>query len=576
MSLILSNANIHTSDPERPHADTIVIDGEHIAFVGAADSWDAPEGSDTVDLGGRTIVAGFVDAHAHPAMISRSAWHTTLPWTHDAEELLEFVRRYAAEHPRDEAPYLYFEYYPSTLFPAGQPTKELLDRVVDDRPVLCTDFSDHEHWVNSRMLELMGVTARTPDPIPGLQVFVRDEDGEPTGLLREFAHLPFLETMYDRLGWRPPEHITPELLAPVLDQLTANGVTAVFEAILEDDEVLAAAQELDRRGELDLYYEGAVVFRELRELPTALEKAHEYHERYGGARIRVRTLKLMLDGTNESGNSAVLEPLCRAGNGHELGEMAMSTEELTSCLLTCNDDGTDLHVHLVGDRSFRSACDAVAAARTACAATGTPWRTQVTLAHCELVDPADMHRPAELGIIVNWTPHWSGGYFGEEGRAHLGDGRWNRMYRFTEFVASGATLTFGSDTVTQYEAHRGSPLFGMQVAATRVDPEFPLDASRYPRGVRPPEDAGLGPDVLLRGHTLDAARQLRLDDRMGSLTPGKLANLVVLGEDPLTVDPSRLSEVTVDAVVFEGTVVAGSLPFGTESPAPSRSGATPV
>lgn len=559
MSLILSNANIHTCDPEHPHADTIVVEGDQITFVGSGLDDTLPEGP-RIDLGGRAIVPGFIDAHAHPAMITRSSWHVRLPWTHDVDELLEFVRNHAAQHPREEAPFLHFEYYPSSMFPEGQPTREMLDRAVDDRPVLCQDFSDHQHWVNSRMLELMGVTAATPDPVPGLQMFVRDEDGEPTGLLREFAHHPFLETMYDRLGWRPPEVITPERIAPVLAHLTANGVTAVFEALLEDDEVLAAVAELDRRGDLDLYYEGAVVFREAAELSAALAKVHLFDERHSGPRVRVRTLKLLLDGTNESGNSAVLEPMCRSHGGDDLGQMSMTTDELSDCLLTSNDHGVDVHIHLVGDRSFRTACDAVERARAECARRGVPWGTRVTFAHCELVDPADMHRPAELGIIINWTPHWSGGYFGEEGRTHLGEERWNRMYRFEGFIASGATVTFGSDTITHYEMHRGAPLFGMQVAATRVDPEFPLDPSRYPGSVRPPRESVLGPDVLLRGHTLAAAQQLRMEDRTGSLEVGKVANLVVLQSDLMTVDPATLSEVDIAAVLFEGRVVAGSLP----------------
>jgi predicted amidohydrolase YtcJ len=152
----------------------------------------------------------------------------------------------------------------------------------------------------------------------------------------------------------------------------------------------------------------------------------------------------------------------------------METAELTRCFLLCNTEGADVHIHVVGDRSFRTACDAVEAARTELAATADEWRIPVTLAHCELVDPADMLRPAELGIVVNWTTHWSGAYFGEAAKKHLGDERWDRMYRFNEIAERGALLTFSSDVVTSYELHRSNPLFGMQVAATRVDPEYPL------------------------------------------------------------------------------------------------------
>ena len=218
-----------------------------------------------------------------------------------------------------------------------------------------------------------------------------------------------------------------------------------------------------------------------------------------------------------------------------------------------------MHIHLVGDRAFRVACDAVEKTQQRLAENGDAWRIQVTLAHCELVDPADMSRPAELGIIVNWTTHWSGGYFGEGAQAHLGRERWDRMYRFNEIAQSGATLTFASDVVTSYELHRADPMLGMQIATTRVDPEYPLDPTAYPGSRRPPETARLARETLLAGYTINAAKQLRQDDRLGSIERGKVANLVVLSADPLTVDPERLSEIEVDAVLFEGELVHGSV-----------------
>ena len=261
-----------------------------------------------------------------------------------------------------------------------------------------------------------------------------------------------------------------------------------------------------------------------------IDEVHRLQARFGNDHIRVRTLKLFLDGTNELGNSAVLAPfVSRDGGGGDHGAIQMETEELAECLILLNENDLDLHVHMVGDRAFRVACDAVEAAR---AQLGAEWRMHVTFAHCELVDPADMDRPAELGIFINWTSHWSGGYFGEEARVHLGDERWNRMYDFTQIAESGAALTFSSDVVTNYELHRADPFVGMQTAATRVDTEEPLDPERFPASIRPSAGSTLGVDVLLRGYTIDAARQLRIADRAGSMTVGKLANLVVLTADP--------------------------------------------
>ncbi len=557
-TLMLTNARVYTSDVNQPIADTIVVRGERIAFVGARAG--APVDAPVIDLGGRAIVPGFVDAHTHPGMVSQSRWHVRLPWTTDVEELLTFMRQYARDHSPQEAPFLYFEYYPSTMFQDAPPTKELLDSAIADRPVLCQDFNDHEHWVNSRMLELMEIGPETPDPVPGLEMFVRDDDGEPTGLLREHVHLHFIDRMFEKLQWAPPTELTTERIAPFFQFMASHGVAALLDAVIPDETFLASLAELDSRGELNLYYEGAHRFRDLEDLPEVIAQVHKDQARFGSRHIRINTLKLFLDGTNEIGNSAVLESMCNHDSGDDRGQIALEVAELTDCLLLANAEGVDVHVHLVGDRAFRTACDAVEAAQTRLRAGVEPWRIQVTLAHCELVDPADMARPAQLGIIINWTPHWSGGYFGEGAIAHLGRERWDRMYRFNEMADSGATLSFSSDVVTAYEMHRGAPVFGMQVAHTRVDPEFTLDAESFAGGVRPEPSAILSRSRLLAGYTLHGARQLRIDHELGSIEAGKLANLSILSDDLFEVPADRLREVACDAVLFEGRLVAGVLP----------------
>jgi len=562
--MVLANAKVYTCADDVTSADAVVVEDGAITFVGDLQSWENAAGLPVYDLGGRTVVPGLIDSHTHPSMVAQSFWHVRLPWTTDVDEILDFIRDYAQAHPRDEAPFLYFEYYPSATFADNPPTKDLLDTAVSDRPCLCQDFSEHEHWVNSKMLELMEVTRDTPDPVPGLEMFVRDETGEPTGLLRELVHLHFIDTLYEKIGWTPPHELTPERVGRFFRFMTEHGVTALFEALVADHEILQAIAELDRRGELNMYYEGALRFRNVDDLPGVIALLKSHRAEYASKHVNVNTLKLFLDGTNEIGNSAVLAPMCNHASADHRGDIGMETAELTRCFLLCNTEGVDVHIHVVGDRSFRTACDAVEAARnelarTEIAATGDEWRIQVTLAHCELVDPADMHRPAELGIIVNWTTHWSGAYFGEAAKKHLGDERWDRMYRFNEIAESGALLTFSSDVVTSYELHRSNPLFGMQVAATRVDPEYPLSPSVYPGSARPETDARLSRELLLAGYTINGAKQLRLADKIGSLEVGKVANLCVLSADLFEVEPHAIGEIKFDAVIFEGRVVAGSL-----------------
>ena len=538
-SLVIRNAHVRTCDPDAQVASTLVIRDGVLVHVGNDSTGVDTDGLDDYDLGGRTVLPGLVDSHTHPGMVARSAWHKRLPWTHDVNEILAFVRDYAEKHAATEEPFLYFEYYPGDTFAGSAPTKELLDTAVADRPCFLQDHGEHEHWVNSRMLELMGVTKDTPDPVPGLEMFVRDQHDEPTGQLREGVHQHFLDTMYDKLGWRPPEDLTAERIRPFLRFLTEHGVTAIFDAITEGNAMLAAVLELDRRDELNMYYDGALRFRDLADLPGVLDDLAELQNAYGGKRIRMRTVKLFLDGTNELGNSALLAPKCDYSGASDVGEIALTTDELTSCLLLCNEREVDVHIHMVGDRAFRVGCDAVELAKEKASAAGLSWRTQVTFAHCELIDPADMHRPAALGIVINWTTHWSGGYFGEGARHLLGPERWNRMYQFNQIAESGAIVSFSSDVVTAYEAHRAAPFFGMHVAETRVDPEFPVHPDLFPGSVRPEPTAGLSRELLLDGYTRNGALQLRLDDKIGSIAPGKAANLVVVSSDRCQEPPAR-------------------------------------
>jgi predicted amidohydrolase YtcJ len=133
------------------------------------------------------------------------------------------------------------------------------------------------------------------------------------------------------------------------------------------------------------------------------------------------------------------------------------------------------------------------------------------------------------------------------------------MYQFNPIIRSGALVAFSSDVVTNYELHRANPFFSMQVAATRVDPEFPLDPEKYPGSFRPTESAKLSIDDLMKGYTVNGARQMHLENEMGSLETGKTANLLVVSDDPYRVAPEKLSEINIEAVIFDGRLIRGEL-----------------
>ena len=559
MKTIFTNGRIYTADDAMPEAGIVVMENDKIIFVGD----ELPEtlarsmqGSTAVyDLGGRTVLPGFTDGHTHPALCAASAWHVKLPWTENINKVLEYIKKYGEEHPVEEAPFLYFEYYPTCMFDENGPTKELLDSAISDRPVMCQDFGEHLHWFNSRMLECMEITKETPDPVPGMVMFERNSIGEPTGWGKEMVHLEYMDTLYKNIGWRPPVDMTPEVMLPFFDFLTDSGIMAMFDGMIETEDQIRSVFELDRTGMLNVYYDGSVCFERYAELPEKIETLREYSRKYTTKHIKINTMKLFLDGTNESGTSAMLSPHLNDPSSTNYGEIKMETDELAKCMLLCNKEGLDIHIHMVGDRAFRTGCDAVAAAKKNACAERIPWNSEIIFAHCEIIDPVDMPMAAELGITVNWSCHWSGGYFGEEGMNFFPEEKWRRMYQFNPVIESGALVTFSSDVCSNYERHRAAPLFGMQIAATRVDPEFPLDPEKYPGSMRPPASARINIKDLVKGYTINGARQLHLEKQTGSITKGKNANMLILSRDIFETAAEDISKIEIDAVIFEGKFV---------------------
>jgi predicted amidohydrolase YtcJ len=565
MKTVLRNANIYTMNEAMPLAQAVVIGGDRILYVGPDDeaSWSAVAGREAMvcDMKGKYIYPGMIDSHTHPGMVAQSSWHVRLPWTDDLDVILEFIRDYAEKHPKEEIPFLYFEYYPTNIFGVRNPHKKYLDAVCNDRPVMCQDFGEHQHWYNSKMLEAMGVTRDTPDPIPGLKEFVRDENGEPVGCGREFVHMEstFAENLYEYIGWRPPTSVTPELLTPFFEFTSEAGITAIGEGLLEGEAQMKSMYELDMTGKLHTYYDGVVRFYDYNDLADKINFCKEMNKKYGTKHLKINTMKLFLDGTNEIGNSALLQPHVNDITRTNYGAIAMGEEELKNCFVLCNRESVDLHIHIVGDRAFRVACNAVERAQAEVKSLGEKWSCQPIFAHCELVDPSDMHRPAKLGITINWSCHWSGGYFGEEALNYLTEEAWNRMYKFNPIIDSGALVTFSSDVVTFYELHRADIFFSMQVAATRVDPEYPLDSARYPGSIRPPQSAKLDVPILLKGYTINGAKQMRWGDILGSIERGKVANMNICSADIAKTPAAKLSGLSWDVVIFDGKVIRGGL-----------------
>ncbi len=543
--MVLTNGQIYTVDDSQPWAEAVAIENGRFEYVGNADGVRAFVDSDTVeyDLQGMFVLPGIVDSHTHPGKVARSVDYVELPWTPETkQEMFDALVAYAEKNPDKE--FIVGGRWPSGLFGEEGPNKHELDAVIADRPVILTDTSGHAQWLNTKALEVLGIDRNTPDPIPGLSYLYRDADGEPTGWIKERAISAQLAAA--GIG----DQVSADSLAGFLEYLSALGVTVVFDAG-NSEEGYQAAAELDRNNRMPLRYEGSYRIEVEEQFSGAVQELKRLRKTYGGKRLRFNTIKIMFDGVSEIRTSAVLEPFL--GEEDYRGKTVVDAPRLSNFILELHDEEIDLHLHTVGDAAIRTALDAVEIAH---AELGGQPDIRITFCHLEIIDEADFDRFKKLNIFSNFSPQWHGGHI-QGAELTLGQERYDRMFTVQPLLDRDVSVAFSSDITNagKWRTDRASPYFGMQVGHTRTEPEFGPNAL-----IRPPENERLSVEDMIRGYTLNGAAQLGLDNELGSIEVGKVADLVVLDRNLFEVLPSQIKSTRPTAVLMEGKLISGSLP----------------
>lgn len=553
---VFVNGKIYTENPQMPWAQAIAVDGKRFVYVGddaGAKTLAAEAGIEAVDLQGKTIIPGLLDGHTHPATVSKTFWYVRGPRTHDKDELLANIKTYAEKYPKEVRPYFYYESYFTETFGTQGPRKEWLDEIISDRPARIQDFGDHACWYNSIALDMLkGEDGKPHSESPiGIPEFKQDENGEYTGWALESICEGDVG-IFEKIGWKPETVMNDKMSKPLFDYFRQYGIMCMMDGITEGEDNFRYIYELDQAGKLDMYYEATSIMSETGDLEQAIATLRDWQEKFTTEHIRCNTVKFFIDGTNEMGDCLSTQPFANDPSGKNYGHAYATMEEMRDVMVRLNKERIDFHVHTICDGAFRLMCDAVEAAQKIC---GDDWCIKVTLAHCEIIHPDDIHRVKELEIYIDYSAHWAGGYFGEGAKAFLGEERWNTMHDFTKVIAAGGKVGFSSDVFSYQEAVRANPMIGMQIAMTRIDPSVPLDPKRYPGSVRPPLDGKLTIEQLIHGYTVINAERMRLDDKMGSIEAGKLANFIVFEEDIFDKahnDPEHFGEIEPVCTFFEG------------------------
>ena len=553
--LILTGAKVFTSDERQPWAQAIAIrDGEFI-YVGteAGASRYRARTTRSVDLEGRLVVPGIVDAHAHPGYVGVEQFGAIEETSREA--MLAAVQAYAEEHPDDEV--LRLCCWPIEMYVRGAagPHKAELDAVVPNRPVWFVSDAWHDRWLNSKALEVLDLDKDSVDPMPGLANYVRDEQGDLTGWVKEGAGWQHFARQFPIADASSHE----EAVVSALRTLSEYGVTTLYDAgnFGYDDQVYGFLSRLDREGKLPVRYEGTyqILIPERRKL--AISEMKRFREEYGGERLRFNTIKLFMDGINENRSGGMQKPY--TDDPDYVANTMLTVAELRDFLIELHEEKMDLHVHTIGDLAVRNVLDAVEAAK---AVNRDDFYPRVTLSHLELIDPADFSRIRDLGIVANFTPWWMGVNQGDVVEVSLGAERYSNLYQPKTLVDLGDIVTFSSDEWWGGETliTSLSPYFGMQVGHNRQYPREWREEGQGEGEVRSPESERLGLDTLVRGYTANGAYQLRMENEIGSVEVGKLADLLVFDENLFDVDRYAIWKIKPSIVMMEGEVIRGSLP----------------
>ncbi len=542
--LVLENGRVYTVDENRSWAQAVAVRDGRFVYVGSdagARSFKGP-GTRVIDLEGRLVLPGLFDLHIHALASGMEKLHCDLsleamiqaygaPPDDLLAEYLARIERCALAHPDDEW-VLGFGWGMDAFGPGALASRELLDAIEPDRPVYMASADGHSAWVNSRALEVAGISAATPDP-PGGKIDRVPGSSEPLGSLQEHA-------MYLVESLIPAPDLDTRIAGAryAVGMLNGFGITSIQDAKTDRD-LLEGYAALDERGELTLRVVASNVWDTSRDL-SQLEEIRADRRAFTRGNLRATTVKIWLDGVMENYTAAMIDPYLVEGEGR--GMLMMTEDALEDAVTALDADGFQVHIHAIGDRAVRASLDAFAAARQANGVNDNRHH----IAHLEVVRPADIPRFGELGVAANFTAYWAypDPYITDLTLPFIDPDLHRWLYPIGSLVRGGATVVSGSD----WAVSSASPFLQIETAVTRRDPLGDDDAVLVPE-----ERITVAQAVAML--TIDASRINHNDLDTGSIEAGKLADLAVLDRNLFEIEPDAISESRVLVTLFGGEIV---------------------
>lgn len=543
--LVLYNGHVQTMVSESEVASAIAIAGNKIVYVGDDSGIDAFVGDTTqvIDLDGKFVSPGFIDGHIHaPGNWFTKLYQIDLTGLSTNEEYLEAIRSFVEAHPDEEgyigSPFMLNAYQ----LPDGSnpgPSKEDLDAICPDKPILIHDVSYHAAWVNSKAFEMAGVTADTPDPEGGL--FYRNEKGEPSGCVSDAAKGIVFAIMPDTMTNDNLE----QAMYKFMEEANSYGITGITNITQGGLDIIDMYHKVEREGNLTLRMRVVPTMKEGRTYDEVLSTIKSYNDSATDM-ISSNTVKIFYDGVTERGTAVFLEPYLEStGLGdHWCGEPIWSQEDFTRLVHDFDAEGVQVHVHAMGDGAVHGTLDAFEEAR----ATNGERDARHTITHVCAITDEDIQRMADLDVVANlqFLMMYHDDLMDLE-RAYVGDERAMAMYRTKHMAEAGICISGSSDApVIPFV-----PLDAIEAGVTRSSPypeEEDTDMTRWP-------EQGLTAYQLLEAYTKNDAYQNFMDDIIGTVEVGKFADLVVLDTNILEADAKAISDARVIYTISDGRIV---------------------
>jgi predicted amidohydrolase YtcJ len=524
--LIVTNARIYTVDENRPLAEAMAIRDGQVVFVGSARGAETYAGSGTqrLDLDGKTVIPGMVDAHVHLMGLGTALRIVDLVGTRSYEEVIARVVERAQSMPAGEwvrGRGWDQNDWADTRFP----THEALSRAVPDHPVYLTRVDGHAGLVNARAMELAGVSAATEDPEGGR--FLRDAGGNPTGVLIDRA-----QRIVGEVVPSPSSDEQREAALTAVAEVNSLGLTGVHDAGV-GPEVIDLYEDLAEEGRYNL--RNYVMIR------GSDEELQRYFERgpqdglHG--RVWVRSIKITADGALGSRGAALLEPY--SDDPHNTGLVIVGEERIREVAVRALQQGFQLNVHAIGDHGNRLVLNAFESALDEVPTADHRFRIE----HAQVLHFQDIPRFAELDVIPSMQgSHQTSDMYWAIDR--LGWTRVQGAYVWRTLLNTGVVIPNGSD----FPVESPNPLISFKAFITRQD------ENGWPAGGWFPSERTTREEAL-KSMTLWPAYAGFMEHVSGSLSPGKYADFVVLDQDIMTIAPERILDTQVLLTVLGGKVV---------------------